>query len=64
MVEFECYRIVAMQQSRASGLPAFEDRTMIDRLEKRFVLTTLTGTAMVCVVLTTLFAMALLGKAF
>ena len=37
---------------------------MIDRLEKRFVLTTLTSTAMVCVVLTTLFAMALLGKAF
>lgn len=37
---------------------------MVDGLEKRFVLTTLTGTGMACVVLTALLAMAVLGKAF
>ena len=37
---------------------------MVEKLEKHFVLTTLTGTGMVCLVLIALFAMAVLGKAF
>ena len=41
-----------------------EDRTMIRRLEERLVLATLTGTGIACVVLTALFTMAVVGKAF
>lgn len=37
---------------------------MIRRLEERLVLATLTGTGIACVVLTALFTMAVVGKAF
>ncbi len=37
---------------------------MIRTLEQKFVLTTLTGTGIACAILTALFAMAVLGKAF
>ena len=41
-----------------------EERTMIRRLEERFVLAALTGTGIACVALTALFAMAVVSKAF
>ena len=37
---------------------------MIRRLEERFVLATLASTGMACIVLTVLFAMAVVSKAF
>ena len=59
----QCRNCTGCAAARLGGGPR-EDRMMTRHLEERLVLSMLTGTGIACVVLTTLFATVLVGKAF